>query len=189
MPENKVLLCHWRILETGLKHGAIYLTMQAQTIHKGPPAQPSVLPPLQNLPSWSRSSLERRRQPRPIVRDQQSIDPSDEAGDDKDIGGMVEHQKNVLSLNEPRIVSAPSRTGEKDLRQKVTEMEKSLDFVQNEHAQVLKNLHEEIERLKAENKGNDFCYVINKTFIVFNNTLSLYSFTHFFFICFLFQQT
>lgn len=126
--------------------------MQAQTMSKGPPSQPPILPPLQNLPSWSRSSLERRKQPRPIVRDpQQTINPLEGLEDNEH--ETTEYKKSLSPPNEPRIVSAPSRSGEKDLRQKVSEMEKSLDFVQHEHAQVLRNLHDEIERLKAENKG------------------------------------
>lgn len=129
--------------------------MQAQTMSKGPPSQPPILPPLQNLPSWSRSSLERRKQPRPIVRDpQQMINPLEEIGDKE--CETSQYKKTLSPPNEQRIVSAPSRTGEKDLRQKVSEMEKSLDFVQHEHAQVLMNLHEEIERLKVENKGTHF---------------------------------
>lgn len=113
------------------------------------PTQSSNLPPLQNLPSWSRNSLGRRKPPRPIIRDRlqpiKSIrEEMDEIGEDKSKG----------KANLPgRIVSAPSRGHELDGAQRIEDIEKRIDYLRTQHAETLTNLHNEIERLKAENKG------------------------------------
>lgn len=113
------------------------------------PTQSSNLPPLQNLPSWSRNSLGRRKPPRPIIRDRlqpiKSIrEEMDEIGEDKSKG----------KANLPgRIVSAPSRGHDLDEAQRIENVEKRIDYLRTQHAETLTNLHNEIERLKAENKG------------------------------------
>ena len=38
-------------------------------------------------------------------------------------------------------------------QQRVQHLEKSLHFLRNQHRDVLSNLHEEIDKLKRENKG------------------------------------
>lgn len=113
------------------------------------PTQSSNLPPLQNLPSWSRNSLGRRKPPRPIIRDRlqpiKSIrEEMDEIGEDK---------SNGRANPSGRIVSAPSRGHELDEAQRIENIEKRIDYLRTQHAETLTNLHNEIERLKAENKG------------------------------------
>lgn len=123
------------------------------------PTQSSNLPPLQNLPSWSRNSLGRRKPPRPIIRDRlqpiKSIrEEMDEIGEDKSKG----------KANLPgRIVSAPSRGHELDGAQRIENIEKRIDYLRAQHAETLTNLHNEIERLKAENKELNFKLVMART--------------------------
>ena len=38
--------------------------------------------------------------------------------------------------------------------QRIQHLEKSLNFLRQQHQEVLANLHEEIDKLKRENKGN-----------------------------------
>lgn len=114
------------------------------------PTQPANLPPLQNLPSWSRNALGRRKQPRSIIRDRlQPIKPIREEMDE----GTEEEKSNEKSNFSGRIVSAPSRGHILDQTQRMDNIEKRLDYLRTQHAETLSNLHSEIERLKAENKG------------------------------------
>ena len=39
--------------------------------------------------------------------------------------------------------------------QRITHLERSILFLKQQHAEVLKSLHEEIDGLKKDNKGND----------------------------------
>ena len=112
----------------------------------------SKLPPLHNLPSWSRSSLERRKVQRSITKDPE----------------LPNHKWDVslvprVSIGEPtrknsgvRIVSAPSsRTlDEETSSKKEAQLINSINFLKQQHQETLEKLHEEIERLKTENKGN-----------------------------------
>ncbi|EDO31476.1 predicted protein [Nematostella vectensis] len=127
--------------------------MQTQAMSKGSSAPPASLPPLQNLPSWSRSSLERRKQPKPLIRDQlEPIKTLEERTMD------LENEERVNGL--PRVVSAPSTSSDLNSNQRVKSLENSLDFLQAQHSQVLDNLHDEIERLKEENKALKFKIVM-----------------------------
>lgn len=119
-----------------------------QTMSKAP-TQPGNLPPLQNLPSWSRNTLGRRKQPRPIIRDRlQPIKSIREEMDD-----VSEDGSNEKSNFSGRIVSAPSRGHVLGQTQRMDNIEKRVDYLRTQHAETLSNLHKEIERLKAENKG------------------------------------
>lgn len=121
-----------------------------QTMSKPPGQSSANLPPLQNLPSWSRSSLERRRPPRPIVRDKlqpvQSIMTENFAHQSLSAGDLDE-KANL------RIVSAPSGSHDLDPHQRVIHMQKSIEFLRSEQSNILERLHEEIDRLRTENKG------------------------------------
>jgi len=119
-----------------------------QTMSKAP-TQPANLPPLQNLPSWSRNTLGRRKQPRPIIRDR--LQPIKSIREEMDEG--TDEKSNEKSSFSGRIVSAPSRGHLFDQSQRTDNIEKRLDYLRTQHAETLSNLHSEIERLKAENKG------------------------------------
>ena len=121
-----------------------------------PSAQSSSLPPLQNLPSWSRSGLQRKREQRSINRDR--LEPINfQTGTSEGMENSRPTESNKKSLNTSsvigRIVSAPSNGHELDSRERVLHLEKSLEFLQEQHSETLGSLHREIERLKSENKG------------------------------------
>ena len=120
-----------------------------QTMSKAP-TQSANLPPLQNLPSWTRNSLLRKKQPRHIIRDH--LEP---------INPIVEEMDNSRALTKSndkssytgRIVSALLQGQGLDQEQRIEHVEKTIDYLRTQHAETLSNLHMEIERLKAENKG------------------------------------
>ena len=138
----------------------IFLAMQSlQTMSKAP-TQSANLPPLQNLPSWTRNSLLRKKQPRQIIRDH--LEP---------INPIVEEMDNSRALTKSndkssytgRIVSALLQGQGLDQEQRIEHVEKTIDYLRTQHAETLSNLHREIERLKAENKGelkNDACQLL-----------------------------
>ena len=119
-----------------------------QTMAKAP-TQPANLPPLQDLPSWSRNTLGRRKQPRPIIRDR--LQPIKSIREEMDEG--ADEKSNEKSNFSGRIVSAPSRGHLLDQSHRIDNVEKRIDYLRTQHAETLSNLHSEIERLKAENKG------------------------------------
>lgn len=123
--------------------------MQSLQAMSKAPTQPANLPPLQNLPSWSRNALGRRKQPRPIIRDR--LQPIKSIREEMDEG--AKEKSNDKSNFSGRIVSAPSRGHILDQPQRMDNIEKRLDYLRTQHAETLTNLHSEIERLKAENKG------------------------------------
>ena len=137
-----------------------------------PPSQSSAnLPPLQNLPSWSRNSLERRRPPRPIVRDKlQPVQSMSETNVAKELstGALLEEMTNV------RIVSAPSGGHDIDPHQRVVHMQKSIEFLRSEQSDILERLHAEIDRLRAENKGAVFGRVLLSYFASIQRQVSNY---------------
>jgi hypothetical protein len=113
----------------------------------------SKLPPLTNLPSWSRSSLERRKVHRSITKDPVGPSSKNQAGIPspirRDSGLKLAHSAKATS----RIVSAPSSPQEKARSRKEAQLQNSISFLQEQHQETLLKLHEEIEKLKSENKG------------------------------------
>ena len=92
------------------------------------------LPPLTNAPSWARSRLERHKIPRSVNRDNNpqsaTIDP-------------VVHM-------DGKLVPVPAGANP---QQRVQHLEKSIEFLKQQHAEILKGLHKQIEGLQLENKG------------------------------------
>lgn len=129
-----------------------------QTMAKAP-TQPANLPPLQNLPSWSRNTLGRRKQPRPIIRDR--LQPIKSIREEMD--EVADEKSNENSNFSGRIVSAPSRGHLLDQSHRIDNVEKRIDYLRTQHAETLSNLHSEIERLKAENKELNFKLVMART--------------------------
>ncbi|XP_020618667.1 uncharacterized protein LOC110056507 [Orbicella faveolata] len=129
-----------------------------QTMAKAP-TQPANLPPLQDLPSWSRNTLGRRKQPRPIIRDR--LQPIKSIREEMDEG--ADEKSNEKSNFSGRIVSAPSRGHLLDQSHRIDNVEKRIDYLRTQHAETLSNLHSEIERLKAENKELNFKLVMART--------------------------
>ena len=117
----------------------------------------SKLPPLTNLPSWSRSSLERRKVQRSIARDPVAPSSNKQTGNPlpsrRDSGSLkIPHSAKVVATNN-RIVSAPSSPLEKARSRREAQLQNSISFLQEQHQEILSKLHEEIEKLKSENKG------------------------------------
>ena len=115
----------------------------------------SKLPPLINLPSWSRSSLERRKVQRSITKDPviptskgQVVNPSPIR---RDSGLKLPHSATASSS---RIVSAPSSPQDKARSKREAQLQNSISFLQEQHQETLSKLHEEIEKLKGQNKGD-----------------------------------
>ena len=100
----------------------------------------SALPPLNNLPQWSRiNTLDKARYPKPFLKDrlQPLPNPQDE-------------RRDSLESNEDRELEI---TDKMNPSQRIQHLEKSINFLRDQHHEILSNLHEEIDILKRENKG------------------------------------
>jgi len=110
-----------------------------------------VLPPLHNLPHWSRvNNFDKARYPKPFLKDRlQSLSKTDMDGSTStnvhasDTDTEPEGQQDVVV--DMMRGSNPA--------QRVVHLERSIQFLQQQHYEVLSNLHEEIDKLKRENKG------------------------------------
>lgn len=100
------------------------------------------LPPLGTLPQWSRvNTLNRGGYPKPFVKDK--LQPIV----DKNVGDEEERMVDLSELN-------PS--------QRIQYLERSIIFLKQQHTEVLRSLHEEIEGLKKENKDLQFKLVMSQ---------------------------
>ena len=115
------------------------------------PSQSSNLPPLHNLPSWTRNSLVRKKQPRQIIRDR--LQPIKQIGEAEEMDERGHEKSNGKSCGSGRVVSALLQGQGLDQEQRIDHVEKTIDYLRMQHAETLSNLHKEIEQLKAENKG------------------------------------
>jgi len=114
------------------------------------------LPPLSTLPSWSRSSLQHKQklslQPdklRPLAScAAKSSRNSDIASSKSNSPITSDKEENVLHVLEL-------------YKQKVKYLTGNIDFLKDEHAKILKSLHEEIDRMKYENKELKFKLIIS----------------------------
>lgn len=105
----------------------------------------SAIPHLNNLPQWSRiNTLDRARYPRTFMKDQKILQPiavargsnEDDDSEDKPLDDNANPQ------------------------QRIQHLERSIRFLQEQHRNVLTNLHEEIDELKRSNKELQFRIVI-----------------------------
>ena len=116
----------------------------------------SKLPPLHNLPSWSRSSLERRKIQRSIAKDPVLLVKRTEAlqSSNRSSSGNVGGRRNGSAGTSRNISAALSANGdEKTTSRKVNWLQNDIRFLQQQHDDTLSKLHEEIEKLKSENRG------------------------------------
>ncbi|XP_069135505.1 coiled-coil domain-containing protein 74A-like isoform X2 [Argopecten irradians] len=101
------------------------------------------LPPLSTLPQWSRiNTLDRGRYPKPFVKDKVTG-----STDGRKEGEEEERDVDISELN-------PS--------QRIHHLERSIMFLRQQHQEVLKSLHDEIEILKKENKDLHFKIVMSQ---------------------------
>ncbi|CAM4719082.1 unnamed protein product [Leuciscus chuanchicus] len=93
----------------------------------------SNLPPLRNLPSWSRvRDLDRVRYPRVLSSDYNMV------------------RSPPVDIRSPKAPVAQPRTDAHDTR--ITSLEKDILFLQQQHTDTLERLHAEMEDLKRANK-------------------------------------
>ncbi|XP_033747920.1 coiled-coil domain-containing protein 74A-like isoform X1 [Pecten maximus] len=101
------------------------------------------LPPLSTLPQWSRiNTLDRGRYPKPFVKDKVTG-----GAEGRKEGEEEERDVDISELN-------PS--------QRIHHLERSIHFLRQQHQEVLKSLHDEIEVLKKENKDLHFKIVMSQ---------------------------
>ncbi|XP_021370444.1 coiled-coil domain-containing protein 74A-like isoform X2 [Mizuhopecten yessoensis] len=101
------------------------------------------LPPLSTLPQWSRiNTLDRGRYPKPFVKDKVTGGP-----EGRKEGEEEERDVDISELN-------PS--------QRIHHLERSILFLRQQHQEILKSLHDEIEILKKENKDLHFKIVMSQ---------------------------
>ena len=107
---------------------------------------PSSLPPLNNLPQWSRiNTLDKARYPKPFLKDrlQPLPHPDGQNGGERRQGSAETESDHELEVSEAK--SNPSV--------RIQHLEKSIHFLKNQHQEILGSLHEEIDKLKRDNKG------------------------------------
>ena len=117
----------------------------------------SCLPPLKNLPVWNRPGLEKNRFIRSITKDSQERGRAELLLSHlSSKGTQTSPPGTAVTANNFRLSGHPSDlTNDTEIshhRPSVT-ANKRLYFVQSEHEHVLDRLHEEIDKLKTENKG------------------------------------
>uniref|UniRef100_X2A551 CCDC92/74 N-terminal domain-containing protein n=2 Tax=Capitella teleta TaxID=283909 RepID=X2A551_CAPTE len=94
------------------------------------------LPPLNNLPQWSRvNTLDKARYPKPFLKDRLQPLPNTSEGSSPD-------QEDTEAMDEDGM----------NPQMKILHLEKSVQFLRQQHKDILSHLHEEIDKLKRENK-------------------------------------
>ncbi|XP_006821094.1 coiled-coil domain-containing protein 74A-like isoform X2 [Saccoglossus kowalevskii] len=105
------------------------------------------LPPLHNLPHWSRiTTLDKARYPKPFMKDRLQVLPHPQS-------------RREMSLEDGFDIAD---LADMDPVQRIQYLEKSLEFLKQQHQDVLKSLHEEIDGLKRDNKDLHFKLVMAK---------------------------
>lgn len=104
----------------------------------------SALPPTSNLPSWSRvSTLDRSRYPKPFLRDRIPLSPNGET---------------TVELSNVDVKFLEKMTT--NVQHQLINHDKSVKFLQQQHAEILSKLHAELDSLKKENKALQFKVVL-----------------------------
>nr|XP_039262537.1 uncharacterized protein LOC120338692 [Styela clava] len=111
----------------------------------------SALPPPGNLPSWSRvSTLDRSRYPKPFLRDRIPLPPGGTTIT-TDSAAMMDFNASLGNVGVKFLDKMPTGNQQHAFR-----YDKSIQFLQDQHANTLKKLHEELDFLKRENKELQF---------------------------------
>ena len=102
----------------------------------------AALPPLNNLPQWARvNNLDKARYPKPFLKDRLQPLPNTQ----------LDRRRDSMDSDDRELDD-----GEANPQIRIQHLEKSLNFLQIQHREVLDNLHDEIDVLKRENKGKIF---------------------------------
>lgn len=97
------------------------------------------LPPLSMLPQWSRiNTLDKARYPKAFIKDKHQA--------------ILDEAKQKLNRDEDD--DKDIEVTEMNPVQRIQYLERSILFLRQQHHEVLRCLHEEIDNLKKENKGN-----------------------------------
>ena len=112
---------------------------------------PAQLPPLNNLPQWSRiNTLDKARYPKPFPRDR--LQPISHPSLDGTSPESLERRGSNGSSGSNPNLEIPDNM---NATQRVQHLERSIRFLTHQHVEILGNLHDEIERLKRANKGKN----------------------------------
>lgn len=115
------------------------------------------LPPLNTLPSWSRSTLHNKHK---LSLQPDKLKPlaacTKRAARDRSATSSTKSSSPVTSDKEENVLHVLEI-----YKQKVKYLTGNIDFLKDEHGKVLKSLHEEIERMKYENKELKFKLIIS----------------------------
>ena len=108
------------------------------------------LPPLNNLPQWSRvNTLDKARYPKPFLKDRLQPLPDPSGGQDS-VGSM---DSEGAGASGPPGDREGDGSDSSNAGQRIMHLERSLMFLQQQHHDILGNLHDEIDTLKRENKS------------------------------------
>ncbi|XP_061417377.1 coiled-coil domain-containing protein 74B [Lethenteron reissneri] len=140
------------------------------------------LPPVGNLPHWSRvTSLDRAHYPRPADGERPvhrlNVQPAPAEGITLAVGsggwdgkgsGDVRSESGAGSARSERGLEHGKATATGGVEasslagRRILQLERSLEFVQKEHADMLQRLHAEVDRLTRENKDLQFMLIVNQ---------------------------
>ncbi|GCC24267.1 hypothetical protein chiPu_0002667 [Chiloscyllium punctatum] len=108
------------------------------------------LPPLRNLPQWSRvGTVQRSRYPRSFFQDNVKHLP-------------LSSNAKIAKSEVPHQLSPLYEQQDVDPNLRVVTLEKNLKFLQEQHSETLGKLHQEIEQLKRANQDLHFKMIMNQ---------------------------
>lgn len=112
--------------------------------------------PRSNLPSWPRSHIKPSLQPVPLSRDKfQSVQNArrSSCSSSSSTSGSPSRCSNPPLAERKHSVKLPPVPEPRRAQSKASQLEKDMTFLKSQHKDTLVKLHEEVERLKRRNKG------------------------------------
>ena len=117
-----------------------------------------VLPPLSTLPQWTRiNNLSRQCPPRPLMKDRLQRLPKTVVS--QKMSERIVVWDDCTSDNDDTVSVESAGTS----RRHIHHLEHTIVFLQQQHDETLTALHNEVDRLKRENRG---VYVMSSTSVV-----------------------
>jgi Coiled-coil domain of unknown function len=111
-------------------------------------------PPFNNLPQWTRvNTLARTCPPKPLLKDRLNRLPESSSESSKASSETVDELYSPYYRKFGPVASADSANSDRRVRQ----LEHSIVYLKQQHDDLLGALHQEIDKLKRENRGM-FCY-------------------------------
>jgi len=119
-----------------------------------------VLPPLSTLPQWTRvNTLSKSCPPRPLMKDRLQRLPDT-------VVPQKMSQRTTAWDDEGSVDDAVSATSSTTSLHRVHHLEHAILFLQQQHDDTLIALHDEVDRLKRENRGAYFLYLWCLSFLL-----------------------